>query len=86
LTLAEGEESDELTVKVVALKESLTALKGALSDHEDAIIADNQIQPDGHPFLHRRTSCRRKVNKSMSVLSNQPSLESKGVVQGGVKG
>ncbi|XP_065333639.1 diacylglycerol kinase eta isoform X2 [Cloeon dipterum] len=60
LTLAENEEGEELTVKVVALKESLTALKGALNDHEDAIKADNS-RPEGKTFPHRRTSCRRKV-------------------------
>ncbi|XP_059478618.1 diacylglycerol kinase eta-like isoform X2 [Neocloeon triangulifer] len=60
LTLAEGEEGDELTIKVVALKASLTALKGALHDHDDAITADKS-QPNGQKFPHRRTSCRRKV-------------------------
>jgi hypothetical protein len=65
LNLAEGEEGDELTVKVVALKVSLKALRGALIDHEDAIIADQKLAATlaegDHQPLHRRTSCRRKV-------------------------
>lgn len=89
LNLAEGEEGEELNAKMVALKESLRALRGALKDHEHAIIADQKLEAAladaDRPPLHRRTSCRRKVITSKFKASNQPSLESEGVVQGGVE-
>lgn len=89
LNLAEGEEGDELILKMVALKASLRALRGALKDHEHAIIADQKLEASlangDRPPLHRRTSCRRKVITSNLLASNQPSLESEGVVQGGVE-
>jgi hypothetical protein len=70
LNLADGEEGEELNMKLVALKASLKALRGALKDHELAIIADQKLEAtlaDGdRPPLHRRTSCRRKVITSRS--------------------